>query len=130
MKWFLLIRISLVIGLALLLLFLWPHPAESQQEPLTATWRDSRVLVVSWHAAEPVRLYLMGGGRNDEWIERAGIVASGQIELPTGGVDQAEAPQYRQWIELRNANSQTVAHLAVPERPPEQWVVILPIVVK
>jgi hypothetical protein len=111
--------------LALLLaLFLWPAPAESQQPALTATWKDSRALTVSWQAPEPVCIWLIGGNRHDTPLP-ATCASSGLVELPTGGVSADYAPQLREAIELRNTNSQTVVRLAVPAR---EWRVILPIV--
>jgi hypothetical protein len=96
----------------------------AQQPALTATWKDSRVLSVSWQAAEPVCIWLIGGNRLDT-PRPIQCAASGVIELPTGGVSADYAPQLREAIELRNTNSQTVVRLAVPAR---EWRVILPIV--
>lgn len=87
---------------------------------LLAEWHGNRLIVV----ASPGSLYLVGGGLQEQYIGQE------LVTLRAGNTDQQYTPIGRTAIELRNANGETIASLPVPDKPPETWIVILPIVVR
>jgi hypothetical protein len=98
-------------------------PVEPMPPTLKAAWSPAGLRVVWDGAPADTCLYLVGGGLRDAWLDCG---ASGDVVLPSGGVDTDYAPQLRTALELRRPGG-AVARVAVPERV---WRQILPIVVR
>lgn len=99
----------------LLILALLAPPAQPSAT-LVATWSTPQALRVQWSANEPGCLVLVGN-TPPQRLE-VPCAASGDVTLPTGGVDQAYAPQRRTHVELRAQSDLTrvLARVRVPAR--------------
>lgn len=106
-----------VLTVAAMVALFWVYVTFAAPASLTATWSGD-VLVVE---ASPGSLYLVGGGRDPQWV------GEGRVELRAAGVDAAYSPLGRTAIELWDTDGAVVARVAVPSR---EFVVILPVVVK
>jgi hypothetical protein len=87
---------------------------------LEAHWQGHTLLVI----ASPGSLYLVGEAYGEQYV---GMEA---VTLRDRGVDARYNPTNYDYLELRNANGETVVSLPVPDKPPEVWLVILPIVAR
>lgn len=95
--------------------------AQATTEGLLVSWEGTQLHVI-WGAPEPGCLVL-SGGPPDQLLDLP-CAAAGDVRLPSGGVDQAYAPQRYQRVELRRQ-----ADLGrVLDRAPT-WRLVLPIVV-
>lgn len=105
----------------ILLLGLWAGvaPAQPVAPILTATWEGAR-LHVTWSAPEPGCLAL-SGGPPDQLLDLP-CAAAGDVRLPTGGVDQAYAPQRYLRVELRRQADVRQVLVRAPT-----WRVVLPL---
>lgn len=94
--------------------------------PLALSWQPDGLRVV-WSAAEPVCLYLAGGGLPTQRVADAPCAVSGDVVLARGG-DYLLSPVNRDAVELR-AMSDLGRLVARAEIPGTGWRVILPLVV-
>lgn len=93
--------------------------AQEATPSITAHWQTRDLLIVQ---ASPGSLYLTGGYRDDQYV------GQGLVTLPTGNVSIAYAPQLREAIVLKDSSGLVIAQIAIPERPPEVFTVILPLI--
>lgn len=100
--------------LLLIILGLLPEPT------LLAEWQGNTLVV----AASPGSIYLVGGNRGDMYMGSEAVV------MPAYGVDLNRTPINRTGLVLKNASGQVVASLPIPEKPPEVYTVILPLMVR
>jgi hypothetical protein len=100
--------------LLFLLLFQIPGPH------LEAHWQGNTLLII----ASPGSLYLVGEAYGEQYIGQE------LVTLRDRGIDARYNPTKYEAIELRNAHGETIVSLPVPDKPPEQWLMILPIVDK
>lgn len=92
-----------------------------QTPTITATWQGDTLIV----SADPGSLYLVGGNRQDRFIDRSGP----HVTLPAYGVDANVTPLDRTALVLKNTNGQVIATLPIPLKP-DRYQVIMPIVVR
>lgn len=102
----------------LLVLVLLGNPLP--EPTLLAEWQGNTLIV----AASPGSIYLVGGDRGDMYMGSEAVV------MPAYGVDLNRTPINRTGLVLKNASGQVVASLPIPEKPPEVYTVILPIMVR
>lgn len=100
--------------LVLLLVLALPAPT------LTAGWEGDHLNVT----APLGSLYLTGGGRSDQFIERYGKTA---VVLPAYGVGDNYTPLDREFLEVRDTNGSVIASAPVPLKP-DRWKQRLPLV--
>jgi hypothetical protein len=100
--------------LLILVLLQLPEPT------LLAEWQGDYLLVT----ASAGSVYLVGGNRGDSYM------GSGTIVMPAYGVDINRTPINRTGLILKNASGQVIASLPIPEKPPEVYTVILPLMVR
>lgn len=85
---------------------------------LTATWQGHTLLVI----ASPGSLYLVGRDYGEQYVGQE------LVTLRDQGIDDRHDPTNYNTIELRNQNGETIVSLPVPDKPPDQWLMILPLV--
>jgi hypothetical protein len=99
--------------LLILVLLQLPEPT------IVAEWQGNTLVVI----ASPGSLYLVGGGYPDTYV---GMEA---VTLRDRNIDTHYDPTRRDALVLKNSSGQAILTLPIPDKPPEQWIVILPIVV-
>lgn len=105
----------------LCLLLSWPAPVTGQIPGpyLTATWQRNTLVIV----ASPGSLYLVGGNRDDQYIGQEFVT------LRASGTDAQYTPIGRTAIELRRpSDGGVIVSLPVPDKPPDVFTVILPLI--
>ena len=103
-----------MIWLLILVLLQLPEPT------LIAEWQGNTLVV----AASPGSIYLLGGNRGDMYMGSEAVV------MPAYGVDLNRTPINRTGLVLKNASGQVIASLPIPEKPPDVYTVILPLMVR